>query len=117
MSPKEMVMEDTKLIAEIALIAQSVGQTYELVFGTVFAEDWKTYPLEEQISFRNVLEEYFAGASLIREKFDADVWKGHANGTVSPSVDSIRKQREGDTPGRKAEPVTAASLLAKRLKK
>jgi hypothetical protein len=107
----------TEQEAEIALIAQSVGQVFELIFGVTHTEDWKKYTLSEQKMFRDVVEQYYAAACIVREKFDADVWKGHSNGTVSPTIESIRKQREGEKPGKKAETPTAASILAKRLKK
>jgi hypothetical protein len=101
----------------VTLIAESSHSLFEAMFDITHTEDWKMFDLDDQIDFRNTLEEYYAAACIIREKFDSDVWKGHANGTVNPLVKSIRKQREGDTPGKKAEPKTAASLLKKRLSK
>lgn len=101
----------------IASIAYPAKSTFDAFFGIVWSEDWKQFEVSEQVLFRDLIEQYFAQASVIREKFDADVWKGHSNGTVDPSVTSVRKQREGDTPGKKAEKPTADSVLAKRLKK
>lgn len=111
------IVEPTEQEREIALIAQMIGNVFELVFGVTFNEKWKTYTLPEQKMFREVVEQYYAAACIIREKFDSDVWKGHANGTVNPQIESIRKEREGDTPGKKAEPKTPQSVLAKRLNK
>jgi len=107
----------TEQEAEIALIANQVGSVFELIFGVTHTEDWKQYTVTEQIAFRNVVEAFFVAACIVREKFDADVWKGHSNGTVNPLIQSVRKQREGDKPGKKAEVPTAQSMLAKRLAK
>jgi hypothetical protein len=98
-------------------VAYNALTLFGQIFDIVYAEEWKNWDIEEHVMFRNVLEEYCAQAAINREKFDSDVWKGHANGTVSPTVESVRKQRDGEKPGKKAEPVTASSLLAKRLKK
>lgn len=102
---------------EMDTIAQSSLDLFTAMFGVTHSEDWKTWELDQQIQFRNIVEQYYAASCIIREKFDSDVWKGHANGTVSPTIESIRKQREGDTPGKKAEPVTPEGLLKKRLNK
>jgi len=101
----------------LILITGDIDSLFESMFDITHTEDWKNFPVEYQITFRDLVEQYYAAACIIREKFDSDVWKGHANGTVDPSVTSVRKQREGDKPGKKAEPVTAASLLKKRLSK
>jgi hypothetical protein len=110
-------IEPTETECAIAYLTYEFDRINNLLFAVTFSEDWKQYTVPEQIAFRNMLEVLGGVSNLHREKFDADVWKGRANGTVDPSVTSIRKEREGDKPGRKAEPVTAASLLAKRLKK
>jgi hypothetical protein len=101
----------------MAAIAFQAKDTFDTMFGVVWSEEWKTFPVLEQIAFRDLVEQYHAQAAVIREKFDADVWKGHSNGTVDPLVESIRKAREGDAPGKKAEKPTPDSILAKRLKK
>ena len=87
------------------------------LFDSVFASDWKAMELADAIAFRNTLEAYVAGANMLREKFDSDVWAGHSDGTVSIDIESIRKQRTGDAPGKKAVELTAAEKLAKRLSK
>lgn len=102
---------------ELDEIAEWNSDLFGELFGIVHTEDWKTYELGEQLVVRSIVEAYYAAASIIREKFDADVWKGHANGSVDPQVESVRKQREGDRPGKKAEPKTAESVLSKRLNK
>lgn len=102
---------------DLVTIAEQSESLFTLMFGIVHTEEWKTYEFDNQKIVRSLVEQYYAAASIIREKFDSDVWKGHANGTVSPEIESVRKQREGDTPGKKAEPVTPASLLKKRLSK
>lgn len=102
---------------ELSEIAELIQTLFAEMFGIVHTEDWKGYELDDQKVVRGLVETYYASASIIREKFDADVWKGHANGTVNPEIESVRKQREGDTPGKKAEPKTAESVLAKRLNK
>ena len=101
----------------IEAIAQSQLTLFETLFTDTFGETWKTWSEDDQVSFRNVIDAYVASASIIREKFDGDVWKGHADGTVSLVVTSVRKQREGDTPGKKAKVLTPAEILAKRLGK
>lgn len=87
------------------------------LFDGVFAGDWKSMEVVDAIAFRDTLEAYVAGANMLREKFDADVWAGHSDGTVSVDIKSIRKQRTGDAPGKKAAELTAAEKLAKRLSK
>jgi hypothetical protein len=101
----------------LAAVAYQAKDTFDVMFGIVWSEEWKSFELLEQIAFRDFVQAYLAQATIIREKFDADVWKGHANGTVDIAVESIRKEREGDAPGKKATPPTADSILAKRLKK
>ena len=61
------------------------------LFDSVFASDWKAMELADAIAFRNTLEAYVAGANMLREKFDSDVWAGHSDGTVSIDIESIRK--------------------------
>ena len=112
------VLAETERMAEIAILVQLTGNVYEAFYGITHSEDWKSFEIvEEQLAFRNALAEFYLAACIVREKFDSDVWKGHSDGTVNLLVTSIRKQREGDAPGKKAAPVTAASLLAKRLAK
>lgn len=112
-----VVLAETERMAEIAILAQLTGNVYEAFYGLTHTEDWKAFEtLDEQLAFRNAIAEFYLAACIIRERFDSDVWKGHSNGTVDLLVTSVRKQREGDTPGKKAEVPTAAGLLAKRLK-
>jgi hypothetical protein len=96
--------------------AQALTVTIETLFPTVFGSEWKTMSESDAIEFRNLLEAFVAGASMLREKFDADVWAEHATGKFT-NIKSVRAPRTGDKPGRKPAEVTAASLLAKRLKK
>lgn len=102
---------------EIAAIAQTALSLFENIFTTTFTEAWKNWTVQEQRQFRDVIDAYVASSSIVREKFDGDVWKGHSDGTVSLLVQSVRKQREGDTPGKKAKVLTPAEILAKRLGK
>lgn len=111
------IREETERDGAIAYLAFLVDEVHTYFFNVTFSREWKTWDLEEQLAFRNAIEALFAVGSLHRETFDSEVWKGHSDGTVNPLVTSIRKQREGDAPGKKAEPVTPQSLLAKRLKK
>jgi 2',3'-cyclic-nucleotide 2'-phosphodiesterase (5'-nucleotidase family) len=114
---EETETEVTEVECQIAYLVFELDRINNLFFAVTFTEDWKSYTLEEQLAFRNSVEVLSGVANIHREKLDADIWKGHANGTVNQLVTSIRKEREGDKPGKKAEPPTAASLLAKRLKK
>jgi hypothetical protein len=99
--------------------AEEVAQTttFADLFPIVFGETWKTMPLDEAVQFRNLLEAYCAAGSMLREKFDADVWAGHSAGTVDTAIKSVRTRNEGKTPGKTAKVLTPAELLAKRLKK
>ena len=90
--------------------------TIETLFPIVFGSEWKNMEAADSVNFRNLLEAFVTGANMLREKFDGDVWAEHALGNFS-NIDSIRKARTGDKPGKKPAEVTAASLLAKRLKK
>jgi hypothetical protein len=110
-------VEATETESAIAFLAYEVDRLNNYFFDAIYSEGWKSWENSEQVAFRDTLEAFVAAAAIQREKFDGDVWKGHADGTVSLEVESIRAQRTGDKPGKKAEPVTAASLLAKRLKK
>ena len=95
----------------------AMATSFADLFDTVFGADWKAMDVADAIAFRDTLEAYVAGANMLREKFDGDVWKGHSDGTVSIDITSIRKQRDGDKPGKKAVELTAAEKLAKRLSK
>ena len=97
-------------------VNSAITATFEELFPVVFTGEWKSMSESDAINFRNVLEAYVKAAGMLREKFDADVWAGHADGTVAPIIKSIRAPRTGDKPGRKAAELTPAELLAKRLK-
>lgn len=109
--------EPTEIESMIAFLIYQVDALNNFYFDVTYSEDWKAWTLEEQLLFRAAVEALFGAGTVHKEKFDSTVWKGHSDGTVNTLITSIRKQREGDTPGKKAEPVTAASVLAKRLKK
>ena len=94
----------------------AMTQTIEDLFPIVFGGEWKS-DADGGIAFRNLLEAFVTGANMLREKFDADVWAGHSDGTVPVTVQSVRKARTGDTPGKKAKVLTPAEILAKRLAK
>lgn len=91
--------------------------TISTFFAPVFSGDWTKLPVDEAIALRDNLEAFVSGANLLREKFDAAVWSGHSDGTVPVTVKSIRQQRTGDKPGKKAAELTPAEILAKRLGK
>jgi hypothetical protein len=116
-TPAETEVEPTEMEGVIAYLAYQQRENYKNFYSVVWSEDWKSFELAEQILLRDTIEQFFLTASLIKEKFDATVWKGHSDGTVSPTIESIRKQREGDAPGRPATKPTADSVLEKRLKK
>jgi len=104
---------ETNNVAEDAMAV-----TITDMFSTVFGADWKTMEDSDAIAFRNLLEAFVTGANMLREKFDADVWKGHSDGTVKETIQSIRtKNPDAGKPGRKAAELTPAEILAKRLKK
>ena len=111
-SPVEVV---EAVAPDSATLAMEV--TIASVFAIVFGCEWKSMETADAIAFRNLLEAFVAGANMLREKFDSDVWKGHSDGTVDLTIESIRKQREGEKPGKKAAELTPAEVLAKRLKK
>lgn len=114
---EEVVETTEEVIAEDTSVSDAMTTTIEDLFSTVFAAEWKTMEDEEAIAFRNLLEAFVTGANMLREKFDGDVWKGHSDGTVSTDIQSVRKQRDGEKPGRKAAELTPAEVLAKRLKR
>ena len=114
---EDNVIAATETECVIAYLVFELDRLNNLFFAVTFTEDWKNFTETEQIAFRDSVEVLSGVANLHREMIDADIWKGHANGTVSEAVKSIRKEREGEKPGKKAEVPTAASLLAKRLKK
>ena len=98
-------------------LQEAMTTTFVDLFPIVMSSEWKTYEEGDAVAFRNKLEAYVSAANLLRETFDKAVWEGHANGSVPVAVESIRAQRTGDKPGRKAQPKTAAEILAARLKK
>jgi len=98
-------------------VADAMETTITDLFSIVFGAEWKTMEEEEAVAFRNLLEAFVTGANMLREKFDGDVWKGHSDGSVSVKIQSVRAQRTGDKPGKKAAELTPAEILAKRLKK
>lgn len=98
-------------------VSDAMTTTIEDLFATVFGSEWKSMEVTEAKAFRDLLEAFVTGANMLREKFDGDVWKGHSDGTVSTEIQSIRQQRTGDKPGRKAAELTPAEILAKRLSK
>jgi len=107
----------TDIASQIAYLVDELKIVHDHFFAVTYSEDWKNWTLDEQKAFNKAVETLNGVANVHREKFDADVWKGHANGTVSPQIESIRAERTGDTPGKKAAPITADSILNKRLKK
>lgn len=111
------VVEATEVECLVAYLTFELKRVHDYLFAVTYSEDWKTWTLPEQLAFRELIETLNGVTAVHKEKFDADVWKGHANGTVNIAVKSIRAERTGDTPGKKAAPITAESILAKRLKK
>ena len=112
-----LVSENTNTPETATAVSQAMTITIETLFPTVFGSEWKTMKPDAAIAFRNTLEAFVKGANMLREKFDADVWAGHSDGTVSTDIQSVRQARTGDTPGRKAKVLTPAEQLAKRLAK
>lgn len=82
----------------------------------IFTQSWKSGTLEEQVSFRNKLSDFFTAATTLRVRFDAQVWAGHDDGSISEDVESIRARRmdNGQKPGRKPAVKTLAEQLLKR---
>jgi hypothetical protein len=113
----EVEREVSERECAIAYLHYEINRLNDMFFAGTWTEDWKTWTPEEIALFRGAIEALHGCGSLHREKFDSTVWKGHSDGTVNPTVESIRKQREGDAPGKKAEVLTPAQILAKRLKK
>ena len=110
------VVEPTEVESSIAYLIYQVAAVNDFFFDVTYSEDWKGWTLEEQLLFRKAVKALASSGNIHREKFDEVVWKGHSNGTVNPLVASLRKQREGDAPGKKATKPTAAEILAKRMK-
>jgi hypothetical protein len=115
-------MEDTNVevteeAALIAFLEYRVQDLHKWLFQVTYSEAWKGWDIEDQKAFRALIQTLFGMTAVHKEKFDADVWKGHANGTVSVLIQSIRQERTGDKPGKTAAPITPESILAKRLKK
>ena len=108
-------MSDTENMEAVNHIMATA--TIMTFFFDVLGEEWKAWEVDEQIVLRDTLETFVSGANLLREKFDAAVWAGHSDGTVSVKVQSIRQQRTGDKPGRKAAELSPAEILAKRISK
>ena len=120
-------MSDSEVTAEavvetprekvLRLMTAGLALKGEDIYDDVESADWKQLDVSDQVIFRDTLEAYFGAASMLKEKFDSQVWAGHSDGTVSEDITSIRKEREGDAPGRKAKVLTPAEKLAKRLGK
>ena len=119
-STEETVIEpvaETPREKVLRLMTQGLNMRGVDIYDDIESEDWKVDDEPTMILFRDSLEAYFGAASMLKEKFDATVWAGHSDGTVPESITSIRKEREGDAPGRKAKVLTPAEKLAKRLGK
>lgn len=82
----------------------------------VLTGDWMSWDINAQKLFRDNLADFFQAATTLRIKFDAQVWAGHDNGTVSEAIESIRARRvdNGQKPGRKPAVKTLAEQLLKR---
>lgn len=117
MSDNATMIEGVDVLTLLSVLIFQMKTLNDEFFPVVWTEDWKNWTLAEQLEFQKVIEVLYALACTWKEKFDATVWAGHANGTVDLAIKSIRQERTGDKPGRKAAPVTAESILAKRLKK
>lgn len=98
-------------------VNEAMTVSIEMLFPIVFGGEWKGMSEPDAIAFRDLLEAFVKGASMLREKFDGDIWAGHSDGTVSVSIKSVRAPRTGDKPGVKAKVLTPSELLAKRLGK
>lgn len=109
--------EVSEIVQYLTELGDMINVAYSSLFTPIFSEDWKNAEEAEQLVLREVLNVLCTAGNVLREKFDGDVLKGHADGTVPNVVESIRKQREGDTPGKKAKVLTPAEILAKRMKK
>ncbi len=82
-------------------------------FGPVFTGSWTKLPIADQVKFRNDLAAYVKACAKIRARFDAAVWSGHTDGSISATVESIRAERSEDAakPGRKAKAKTMEEIL------
>lgn len=80
-------------------------------FPLIWDGDWKKLPLEQQLSFRTEFAKMVSAVGLLRGKFDETVWEGWDDGSVDPSVKSIRARRTGDPGGAPKKVKTADEIL------
>lgn len=77
----------------------------------IMTGDWKNWDVSVQVQFVTEFGKAYAAIGNLRSTLDSAIWAGHEDGSVDSKVKSIRKQREGDKPGRKA----AVKTLEQRL--
>lgn len=86
----------------------------ESVAYSILTGEWNTGDEDEMIEFVQTFRDFFTAVTTLRVKLDAQIWDGWQSGKVPRTVKSVRAQRKGAKPGRKATPKTLAEQLLKR---
>ena len=89
---------------------------YESLFPIVTSEEWVTWEEDEQVSFAENLKLAYEALGIIRQKFDATIYKGHESGRVKTTVQPVRAKPDfkNGQPGRSAP--SAMEVLRRKAK-
>ena len=77
----------------------------------IMTGDWLKLSATDRVTFATEWAKLIEGVGKVNAKFNQTVWAGHTDGSISEDVKPTRKQREGDTPGRKAKVRTLEEQL------
>lgn len=93
-----------------------VENIYEEMYPMVVSDEWVTFPLEDQISLADNLKLAYEALGILRQKFDAVIYKGHETGRIDKSVLPVRAapDYQNGKPGKSAP--SAAEVLKRKLK-
>jgi hypothetical protein len=101
---------------KLSAVETALGNIPPEYFTVIRSEEWKTWELETILKFILEYKSFAQFANDLRSTLDKAIWAGHADGTVDPTVESIRTQTESDKPkGRKPIEMTEAERMLKKL--
>lgn len=112
--------EAVELTKEVKLTAatNALGNIPSAYSDPILSEDWKTWETLDIRAFVLEFEVFVSNVNELRSTMDKAIWAGHSDGTVDPSVSSIRDKPSDDNKrGRKPAELTPAQRALKKLGK
>lgn len=80
-------------------------------FPLIWDGSWKSLPVEQQKVLVTAFTKAYKNMSLLRGKLDEAIWEGHDDGSVDPSIKSVRARRTGDPGGAPKKVKTMFDIL------